>query len=326
MVFETYVTLIIGYVSDGKPNIPTGPLKLLRMLRLSRLVRLMRRLPELVTMIKGLQMACRAVGASLLMVAMLTYIFSVMINTVLKEEGKMKKGLEDVGGDFAFVGLTMWTLLLHGTLMDSPGRILDNLRKTEKPEAYIAISLFLTFLMLSAMTVLNMLIGVLCEVVSAVGQMEKEEDAVHHLQKTVLDELKKFDDGDALISREELKAVMHNPRTVGVLKSLDVDVSTLKDFQAMLFADPDSKVPIEGIMELILMTRGDLPATVSNVNKGLGFTRWAMKQELDRMSTWILSMAEQLAIMLPKDPMARHSSWTDVRNQAQVYSRGAYNI
>merc|ERR1712216_380745 len=234
------------------------------------------------------------------MCGLLTYVFAIMINTFVTEQGSMKSGFEHLRADFATVGLCMWTLLLHGTLMDSPGKMLDNLRRVGQLEAYCAVLACLVFILLSALTVLNMLIGVLCEVVSTVGAIEKEQIAVDNLQKTVLDELRKFDDGDGLITKDELMKVVRHPGARQVLRSLEVDVNYLKDFGAMLFKEKDTKVPIDDMMQLILDSRGDLPPTVNNIHKALEFTRWSTNQKLNEMSS-------SIRVLL------KRSSWSDAR-------------
>merc|ERR1711998_240327 len=110
-----------------------------------------------------------------------------------------------------------------------------------------------------------MLIGVLCEVVSAVTQEEKDEAAVRMVKQSILVELKKFDDGDGEVTKEELDKVMADPHSKAVLHSLNVDRLFLTELQSTLFQKKDSRVPIKGIIELMLMCRKDLPSTVQHV-------------------------------------------------------------
>jgi len=77
MVAETWVMPVVFSIVGGSVSLPTGPLRLLRLLRLSRLVRLVRTLPELLTMFKGMFVASRAVGCSMLMVLLLLYVFGI---------------------------------------------------------------------------------------------------------------------------------------------------------------------------------------------------------------------------------------------------------
>merc|ERR1719160_85468 len=112
---------------------------------------------------------------------------------------------------------------------------------------------------------MNMLIGVLCEVVSQVAQSEKDDAAIILVKNSILKNLKKFDNGDGMISSQELMHVMKDPQSKAVLRGLNVDRLFLLELQSMLFPRPDSQVSIKGIMELMLMCRGDLPVTVQHI-------------------------------------------------------------
>merc|ERR1719428_321535 len=105
--------------------------------------------------------------------------------------------------------------------MDSTGATLNALRKLDE---YAMVALFLIFILLSSMTVMNMLIGVLCEVISAVGEAEKENAAIELMKKSVLIMLKRLDaDGSGEISKDELDMVLVDPEAQEVLQELQVD-------------------------------------------------------------------------------------------------------
>merc|ERR1719502_1425680 len=83
---------------------------------------------------------------------------------------------------FPSIIYSMYTLLIYGVFMDSltdltggtddkPGMI----DKDSDAMSYVWFAVFLVFCALAALMVMNMLIGVLCEVVSAVAATEKEE-------------------------------------------------------------------------------------------------------------------------------------------------------
>jgi hypothetical protein len=222
------------------------------------MARLMRSLPELVTMTKAMMMSSRAVSSSLLMVAMLIYVFAIVMHMSLSQE-------EEVAKHFKTLPLCMWTLLIDGTFMDSTGSLLTKLLNMAQFNTIVGLFVFLLFILLSAMTVMNMLIGIICEVVSAVGQAEKDEAAIRAVKETILLELMKFDDGDGKISREELAAVMNDKTSRAVLKSLNVDPFFLDEMQDLLLPTVTSTMPLKSIMELVLTCRGDLPTTVQHL-------------------------------------------------------------
>merc|ERR1711920_752122 len=100
---------------------------------------------------------------------------------------------------------------------------------------------------------MNMLIGILCEVVSAVAAAEKESAAITMMKSTLLVMLKELDDdGSGSISREELLQVMENPCALEILANLQVDVKYLMELQEMLYEERGKSHSISNIMFLIL--------------------------------------------------------------------------
>ena len=75
----------------------------------------------------------------------------------------------------------MHTLLVYGTLMDNIGQLVAALGD----ESMIFPVVFYTFVLISALTVMNMLIGILCEVVSAVTTTEREELTVTYVKASL---------------------------------------------------------------------------------------------------------------------------------------------
>jgi voltage-gated sodium channel len=304
MVFETWIVSILGAFGGGgfAQDLPTGPLRLFRLLRLSRLVRLLRSMPELVTMIKGMRVAMRAVASSLVMIFLLLYVFGII---VLFMCAGMAKNNDVLFGLFGDLVSCMWTLLMDGTLMSNTGDVLMELRDVGGVDAWLVILIFLVFLLLSALTVLNMLIGVLCEVVSAVGQREKDEADVRLVKQTLLAELNRLDqDGDGKISQAEMKTVVEDKASLMVLQELDVDVSELREIHDMLFTDdPLQEIPIVDVMESFLLYRGDQQATVKHLVNGQAFTRHCLQKEVARgLAELAAQLHESLQAMLMAMP------------------------
>merc|ERR1712226_11935 len=117
----------------------------------------------------------------------------------------------------------MATLLFHGTLLQNVIPITQDMG-TE----YMHLTLwFLVFVLFSALTVLNLLIGVLCEVVNVVSVIEKEKALVTCVQArlhTMLEDLGLDADGDQLISRIEFEELISKPEAAKALQGVGVDV------------------------------------------------------------------------------------------------------
>lgn len=284
MVFETWIMSLVAVLFPGQSlqKLPTAPLRLLRLLRLSRLVRIMRSMPELLTMVKGIRTASRAVASSFLMVMMLVYVFGIILlmstAAIRLGDDPISEHLDDI---FGSLSLCMWTLLMDGTFMDSAGTVMARLRDTDTFDGYLSVLIFLCFISLSALTVMNMLIGVLCEVVTAVGQHERDEADIRLVKRSILAELMAFDDdGDATISQDELQRVMRSKKAIKVLEALEVDMAALDEIHGLFFKEPGVKVPIQSIMETFLAYRGSQAPTVKHLVESLAFNRYCFEKKL----------------------------------------------
>merc|ERR1719282_1235377 len=97
------------------------------------------------------------------MLLLIIYIFSILFTELLRDN-------PDVKGSFTTVPKGMYSLLTQVLCgVDS------DFMKMMKEAGIVYYVLFLAFDLLAVLTVMNMLIGVLCDVVSSVSDMEKTE-------------------------------------------------------------------------------------------------------------------------------------------------------
>eukprot|EP00931_Biecheleriopsis_adriatica_P009297 TRINITY_DN110372_c0_g1_i1.p1 TRINITY_DN110372_c0_g1~~TRINITY_DN110372_c0_g1_i1.p1 ORF type:complete len:677 (-),score=176.51 TRINITY_DN110372_c0_g1_i1:14-2044(-) len=276
MVAETWIlTATLLFLSSGQgasgPTLPTGPLRLLRLLRLSRLVRLLRSMPELITLISGMKAASRGVGCALTLIVIINYVFAIILNMFLRDID-----LPHIQKKFETLGLCMWTLALDGTFMDSTKEDLEQLRllETHGYDNFIAWAMIITFMgyvLLTNITVLNMLIGIVCEVVSEVKKDDEQAAAVQLMQQHLRGMLCELDaDGDDSISRKELQDVVRNQKAVSVLRQLEVEPEAVLVLTEALFEDDEdagreAKVTREELLEVILKIRGNREVTMQDI-------------------------------------------------------------
>lgn len=276
MILETWFLPVV--LASGTGAGATGLVKLLRLLRIARMARLMRAFPELVAMVKGVKQAGRAVGSALMLLMLLVYVFSILLYTLLKEEQD-----PNVHYRFKRLGVTMWTLLVDGSFMDGIGWVSRSLLDADK---YLEATVFMVFVLGSALTVMNMLIGVLCEVVSAVAACEKEDNAIKLVRDKLLHMLRELDqDGSNGLSRSEIGQVLENTKALAVLSSLQVNAGDLMEQLDMFFEDNDCDMSIAEIMDLILMLRGDRTPLMSDILHGHHFNRWKLEKALTTLAT-----------------------------------------
>eukprot|EP00747_Dinoflagellata_sp_TGD_P146686 gnl/TRDRNA2_/TRDRNA2_176717_c4_seq1.p1 gnl/TRDRNA2_/TRDRNA2_176717_c4~~gnl/TRDRNA2_/TRDRNA2_176717_c4_seq1.p1 ORF type:complete len:272 (-),score=42.75 gnl/TRDRNA2_/TRDRNA2_176717_c4_seq1:305-1120(-) len=121
-----------------------------------------------------------------------------------------------------------------------------------------------------------MLIGVLCEVVSAVAATEKEGMAVEFVRDNMLLIVQNIDqNGDCQISRKEFSRILENREACCTLQKVGIDPIGIVDFTDIIFEDPDAEEDAVGddryreldfsdFMEEILNFRDSETATVKH--------------------------------------------------------------
>jgi hypothetical protein len=197
--------------------------------------------------------------------------------TLLKDKLK-DDGMSNLVKDrFGRLGMVMMTLITDGAYIDGVG---VDTRAFLESDLYIETILFHVFVLLSALTVMNMLIGVLCEVVTVVAATEKEDSQIRLVKDKLLVMLHELDeDGSGMISVEEMGQVLDNEGALSVLDNLNVDTGTLLDQLTMCYEERDD-LTIHEIMDLILMLRGDRSPTMRDLLHSQQFTRWKLAHAL----------------------------------------------
>jgi hypothetical protein len=273
IVIETWIfTLLVAFIGTPPKTGAVGGIgRMLRLLRLARISRLMEMLPELVTMVKGMIAAIRAVHAALLILILLVYVFAIIMNSLIGDE-------PDVKMQFDTVRDSMVTLLVQGVFLDDISGLTRALIHLGHVMPCLVLSIFC---LLSAVTVMNMLIGVLCQVVLDVSAEEKETRVKHQMSKTLLVMLEELDeDRSGHLSKSELQAVILNPEAVAVMEEIQVDTQHLLNLTEMLYEDEEATLPISVIMNIVLTLRGGRPVTMNDLAKGNNFLMWALQTQL----------------------------------------------
>merc|ERR1719387_360404 len=221
MILETWIMPLISSGGGGLSQLSI--LRLLRLLRLTRMARLMRSVPELLTLIKGIVAATRSVGSALMLLIIFTYVFAIVFTGVYRELEPLPDDFdpdemcEDVNmldqdelseqcrrsallGCFGDMPKSMFTLLVNGTLLDDLTYVVYALLGHSQLMVWVLI----LFILLSCFTVFNMLIGVLCEVISATSEGERLMLARGKLTETPQEVFNKIDvNQNGTISKKE---------------------------------------------------------------------------------------------------------------------------
>eukprot|EP00746_Dinoflagellata_sp_MGD_P014575 gnl/MRDRNA2_/MRDRNA2_132035_c0_seq1.p1 gnl/MRDRNA2_/MRDRNA2_132035_c0~~gnl/MRDRNA2_/MRDRNA2_132035_c0_seq1.p1 ORF type:complete len:515 (-),score=103.07 gnl/MRDRNA2_/MRDRNA2_132035_c0_seq1:271-1779(-) len=236
MILETwFLPLLVdsGLVDSGGSGMSDASMfRIVKLLRLSRMARLMKAMPELVILLKGMAVAARSVFSTLVLLILFLYIFAI----IFKEQAEGNEALHEY---FHNIAESMWTLLIYGTFMDE----ISSLGAIIKAESAFLTALLLVFVLVTAFTVLNMLIGVLCEVVTAVAANGKEEIVVKFVKRQLLDVLVRMDyNKNGTISENEFANFVNHSDSQVAFSELGVDRENLLALKDVLFARDDFQI------------------------------------------------------------------------------------
>eukprot|EP00931_Biecheleriopsis_adriatica_P088772 TRINITY_DN63010_c0_g1_i1.p1 TRINITY_DN63010_c0_g1~~TRINITY_DN63010_c0_g1_i1.p1 ORF type:complete len:633 (+),score=146.33 TRINITY_DN63010_c0_g1_i1:98-1996(+) len=298
MVGETWVLsawLLFGPESgeglEVKGN--TSILRLFRLLRLSRLARMLRSMPELMILIKGMVAATRSVFFVMCLLIIIMYVFSIAFT-------QLAKGTEMGAYYFPTVIHSMYSLLVYGTFLDNLSLFTDEVGS----ESYLCLALIFVFVLLAACTVLNMLIGVLCEVVSAVASVETEEMLVLFVTNQLQSLARAIDKNhDGYISKVEFMQILNSPEAARCLHQVGVDPVSIIEMTDEIFTASDTVVSESGekdvltfekFMEGLLNLRTTNKATVRDIVALRGYVSGHLSQMIQKCRGHCLSAAKRV--------------------------------
>eukprot|EP00928_Gymnodinium_smaydae_P069349 TRINITY_DN5279_c0_g1_i1.p1 TRINITY_DN5279_c0_g1~~TRINITY_DN5279_c0_g1_i1.p1 ORF type:complete len:366 (-),score=61.82 TRINITY_DN5279_c0_g1_i1:122-1219(-) len=175
----------------------------------------------------------------------------------------------------------MFTLLIRGCLLDSVSYVAYDF----VVEPFYLNLFFFLFVLLSAFTLMNMLIGVLVEVVSAVASVEKEEMTISYVKERLERVVDMIDlDGGRSISKNEFMQILGYEEAVRCLHDVGVDAIGLVDFADFIFQkddeedEQDIELEFPDFMDVVLQFRGTNPASVKDIVDLRKFIHTEIKQ------------------------------------------------
>jgi len=261
MVWETWVLVFMYVVLDVRPdkgaNNPSvlRVFRVFRLTRVARTARLLSSVPELMILAKGMFIAMRSVVAVLCLLALVIYVFGIIFVELFSGEAGAA-----VSGKFDNVPQSMNFLLLQ-VITGFDGDFLRALLD----EGWLYYVLFLLFYIFASLTIMNMLIGILCDVVATVAESEKEDALVSEMENTItglavsLDIRRRHS-----ISKEEFDKIIEHPEMTLALNDLGIDVVGLMDFAFFIFQECD-ELSYSDFQHMAFQFRRAKTATVKDV-------------------------------------------------------------
>lgn len=250
----------------GELDLPTSVLRLFRLARLSRLVRMLRSLPELMILIKGMVSALRPALSALSLLFIITYVFAIAFVNFFPSDHRFRVGpipTEELGF-FYNVPHAMHSLIVFATFLDDLSMFVYPI----KEESVLYLIPVFAYIVLSNMVVFNMLIAVMCAVITGVAIEEKESmiiDKVHEKFGHVVTQLDT--NMDSLLSWEEFEKIVSIPEAIAALESVNVDPEALIDAAEDFFLEDGQYVSVtfEEFMTMVLDMRGGQQAAVKDI-------------------------------------------------------------
>jgi hypothetical protein len=252
----------------------------LRILRLLRLSKVFRAIPQLLTLVKGITTALPSMFFTGVLLSVLIFVFGVLFRSQTKDStckmdvetrfrGSIDRcqQIEDLFGSVTESG---WTLLLYGTFLDSPSMVTSLFWDNELSHLAWA---FVIFIFLASFTVLNMFIGIVCEVVSKVSKEERELQEARYLKNNLLSILQCYDkDEDECVGPEEFDTFFRNPEVHEHLSRFGTKVQGVMSLKSVVFEET-SRLKFSQLLELIMRLRGENKAEVTDIMELREFIR-----------------------------------------------------
>jgi len=260
MVWETWIMvlmyLILGFATGGKASHDSQVfrvLRLVRLVRVARATRILQAVPELLIIARGMLVGIRSVLAVLVLLMLIIYVYAVMFTMMLKTS--------EVGlGTFDMVPTSMNTLLMQ-VLCGPQAELMRAL--VDHHWAYY--SLFLSFLLVAVLTLMNMLIGILCDVMSNVASEANEEMIFKEVKAQIKRLATEMDaDGSGTLDREEFDLMIKDPQVTKSFHELGVDVAGVAAFAEFIFEQCD-EISFGDFGLMVGQFRGKKVASVQDV-------------------------------------------------------------
>lgn len=265
MVFETwiiyFILLFAGHGNDLdflKSFSVLRMTKLVRLTRVTNMVRLLRRIPELVVLVKAVSIAGRSVFFVCLLLFFIIYCFAIAFRQLTEGSDMGEQYFRDVPS-------SMNTLLLEG-ILPNHARLVRDVSEA-MPGLWL---LMVFFVLLTSLTVLNMLVGVLVEVVSMVASAEKEGMSVSYISSQLREVISSLGySQDEFLTKQQFQDILVEHRIADVMSNAGVDSVGLLMLSDVLFEDMhhEGRLSYGDFFEIIVSMRGSQPSTAKSQNQ-----------------------------------------------------------
>lgn len=220
----------------------------------------MRQFPDLLIMLKGIVKGIRAVTSATVVLFVFTYVFAITFVSLAKDTPMLEEGEEDV---FQNVREAILRLTCESLFPDNSPLIYALLERN------IALAfLCIFFFFLTSFTIMNMVVGMMCEVVADVARDSNESATFAELADKLKELYAEIDDNtDGQLSQHEMQHILENDGMLTLLQRIGVDVYALVDDIGSIFAGLSiERLSFDGFAEVVWQYRPTNAATIRCVS------------------------------------------------------------
>mmetsp|Transcript_41440 Transcript_41440/g.72769 ORF Transcript_41440/g.72769 Transcript_41440/m.72769 type:complete len:657 (+) Transcript_41440:140-2110(+) len=317
MVWETWIETLLfffGLNPSGSPGAFSvlRIFRVFRLLRVARTARLLGSVPELLILAKGMFAAMRSVLVILTLLGLVIYIFAIVFTQLLADTRFDVQS----GSHFQTVPASANFLMLQ-VLCGFDWTIADEMWQ-ENPSCYI---LFLLYLLIGSLTIMNMLIGILCDVIFDVADTEREEQFLRDMEHTVESLVGSLDvRGGGSVAKKDFEEVMNRAEVVLEMTELGVDVTGLLDFANFVYEE-NEELSYRNFLHMVVQFRTGKAATLKDI---MDMRRQVSAQFTNIAELYEASSATTQGLINRFDRMLKWPSvWSDGSDELTTwYDRG----
>jgi len=317
MAAETWLLSILVWVTAGSLTANSSSTSVLRVVRLfrmtraARVARVLKAVPELMVIGHGIVIVARTVVVIFCVLFLVIYTFAIVF-TQLAKGTDLEKNVHP-NAKCSDMVTTMSTLLLGGILPDFAPTTEDF-----AAEDFFFAAFFFMFILLAYVTIMNMLIGVLVEVVAVVASVEKETNQVAAVKRVLLKWTPDTDlDGDCRIGVDEFKNMLNNDGCAKDLNDVGVDAIALIDHADFVFRNKDA-LTFSELLTVVLGLRGRNDTKVQDLVQMRKF----LHVEMQRIEASLESLHVSLVGESSRpDDVKTGKSFGNLQHEASVVTR-----
>lgn len=292
VAFMNLEAFILPFAMSGdSPMAQLSVLRLLRLLRVSRMAKLMKTFPELMLILKGLAAAVSAVSWTLVLVMMGLIVGSIIFTNQYHQGLKSDEEVVDTVSEyFGNMGKSMFSLIIMGTLLDDITLCTNAIRTSGQ---VMMLFFLIVFIVLSSFMMLNMLLGILVEVVANTAEGEKMKAKNTIVRKELIAAANAMGQQTQGVRKHQFLSMCEDPKVFKNLDTLGIQSQHFQSIAQLLFEsqeDQEQDVALSG-EELVARLFKVQPGTemtfseLSTVEKTVQDSRKEMRRRVSQLES-----------------------------------------